>query len=141
MSKINYFKLHVFSCSREVVLSVPFLNVKSIICNKFQDWFLHIIFFRDIILGLERLCKNSKLKFAGKGNKYNWVLVLPILHFFRKECQPWTDVKMTMEYGKPEWWGVGGLGIDEVKDISDKWVLFSQYNLCAWSNSCKLSAN
>ncbi|XP_072029083.1 E3 ubiquitin-protein ligase rnf213-alpha-like [Amphiura filiformis] len=75
---------------------------------------------RDIILGLERLCQNSKLQLAGKGNKYNWVLVLPMLHFFRNDCTPWTDVAMTMEYVDPKWWGVGGLGIDEIKYISDK---------------------
>ena len=75
---------------------------------------------REMILGLKHLCKNPALQKAGNNNKYNWLLVLPILHFCRKDCIPCSDVAMTMDYNNPKWWGVEDLGVDKIEDITDE---------------------
>lgn len=76
-------------------------------------------FHREMILGLKHLCKSRELQKAGN-NKYNWLLVLPILHFYRKDCIPCSDVALTMDYDNPKWWGVEDLGVDRIEDISDQ---------------------
>ena len=67
---------------------------------------------------MENLCKSTKLQSAG--NKYNFLRVLPIMHFFRDECVPYNALPLTADYKWPEWWGVKGLGVDKITDISDE---------------------
>ena len=91
-----------------------------------KPFFFGAIYYRAIIYCLEHLCKNQKLHSAGKSeNRYNWLVLLPILHFFRKDSLPYTkevsdtDVNVTFDYHNPKWWGVENMGVDKITDIGE----------------------